>query len=483
MILKKLLALGLISGFAVAGPVFGQESAEAENWNSALQEIISLADSSEKISKLSLLLSDAGTDENRVLANYYLGYAHFEAGRNGSAIPFLETALTLSRDTAPQNIRQLDAIYNQLASAMIKAGRVDEATELGQLHIAKNDELLTDTWSKTETAMVQRRTALHCPHHLSGMLRNSTTNYRADGSDVSFKYYLDTSQAGVLTLYYTLHGENFEDDNAAHASAVKAMARTAAKSNGVEKSSNVRLDASSPDGSPVIETIFKVDNGYTGAWITIFEGWVLKTRVTWDNDLGESYGRTQTLAAFEETMPSVPGHFEACAKIVHGEHAPQSTKNSLQYLLLESTSGQDQLSHQRPNTECFLDSSNEGNAFISMHPDAARLYTIDGKAISGDVFVTKAGWGEALKQGEKMSREHNASVSSEYVLKGLRPASAQAPARLTIYKAYSAMPSAHQAFSDFANTTNGQASPYGHIEFNKDGGTNIVIDPSILPEK
>lgn len=439
-----------------------------------LDEALSIEDMAQRVSALEVLLAQADDPEGKILLNYHIGQSYSSYSHFGSAIDPLKAALALNDRHTPDHIKRRETLATLLYNNLLKAGQRAEALDIAEDIVRRNDALLGDMWRRTDGGMIHRTTGLLCPHSFAGLIRTETSNFAPDGRDVGCSYKAFRDESNLLTIYFTYYGEGYDDPVAAHASATNMMEQ-AGSSEGAKLVGKAASAVFSVGGLPdVRETVYlrnsRDGHEYTGAWTSLIGGWVLKTRVTWAQSLGLDFGQSKSETAFQMASAGLASHMTTCQDQPWNQSDsnpnPQSdlttSENGMSYILMEMLNQPS----ERPDIECMILGSEQGNAFIVGHPDSQRVYTIAGPAISGDVF---------LETSSNLVGLINNRDEQIYLLKSRHMSDGNEPAYVEVLKAYVGEPNPKTVFNDFVQIYNGHAQGYGRITMDADGKQNVTI--------
>lgn len=439
--------------------------AKESQWDQNLNEALTESETDRKLERLNALLSESIDPEQKIILNYYIGQTYSETSHFGSAIPPLNTALSLNDTHTPDHYKRRNAISTLLQSAYFKAGRTREGMAIANETVELNDVLIKDTWSRNETSIIHRLSALECPHHIGSLSRTEAHSFDTYARDIGCSYKEYRDEDNLLTVYFT----NYEDESltpdTAHASATRMMTNAGSSKNAKRVYGEKAFDFESPSVPNVLGSLFLRSEGqqYTGTWTAIIDNWVLKTRVTWDASLGENYGEQASRNVFAQTPNQTSKQIKACKTASWPEDSEVTQGNGMDIVLMEAFA----TPSERPSLECILRFSNKGNAFISGHLDGPRLYTIAGSALEDDIFVEAGNSVNGLSSGD---------LTQDFVLKSRRAATNGQKASTTLYKAYKAKPSPDQVFRDFIDVYSGKTQSYGRVEYSENGENNIILN-------
>ncbi|MGJ8563156.1 MAG: hypothetical protein ACSHXY_06345 [Alphaproteobacteria bacterium] len=462
--MKKPLT-ALLFALLCAAPIAAHAQNDAREQR--LENVLALTSVDAKLEGLKALLVDSTEPDEQIMLNYHIAQAYISTSHFGSAIEPLKAAVALNEKHTPDHHKRRDALSSLLQKSLLKAGRVAEGMQVSNALVEKNDALLIDMWSRNDSSIIHRTTALTCPHTIGKFDRTKSHSFDTSGRDLGCSYKIHGETENLLTVYFTDYQDEALSSSAAHASATKMMSDARSSKDAELIYAARATDVDSPAVHDVLGTLYLRSKGtqYTGTWTAVIEGWVLKTRVTWDVSLGKNFGETASKKAFALTPMHTAAQIKACKTATwpeKGEPVPDTTQ--MQYVMFEAMN----TASERPPLECMLGSSNTGNAFIAGHMNERRLYTIAGTAIETDVFV---------ETGHSSGGVVDLITSPEYILKSKLTASKDHKASTIILKAYKTKPSPNQVFQDFIGVYSGKVKEYGHVEYDETGGTNIVIRP------
>ncbi|NNE59191.1 MAG: tetratricopeptide repeat protein [Hellea sp.] len=462
--------------------------AQDANWGSQLQEILSAEPTEQSVEKLERLIDSAPSDYDKAYATFGLGAYYRYLGKHGQAISFLETAHELYK---AQETRD-DRLYHNITTGLLEsyqiAGRDEDAV---QVAVERSEVLVPEDpnfWSLNNDTPMHRFSAINCPFMVDGLLRTEVKNFNPVGDDFVCEYRKQSDLFNKLSLYFTLYDQD-QTDETAHDRNYKLMESTIEKLGADVTSKGERLsDESWPIALTESRYEYESDNGtvLSGMWTGYFDKWVFKTRVTWHPDLGEQFGFNSTEKLLRGTTMMVQPHLDSCAAFdpetfpkfesaVEDESA-RAVASLLGLTLSRSIEGGTidtndpaqteefrqalKFAVDRPSKECvgyFF--SRDGSILISSHYDSNRIYTISGKAINSDTFLSK---GNGLQQ-------------TGYILHSVNDVEEENLTRHKLLKSYNHVPTAEQVLRDYVEIHNGNVSAVGHIDFQDDGGTDITI--------
>lgn len=464
-------ALLCLSSSAFANPAF----------NKAVDEAIEITDPKMRAQSLTPLLSKAQEPDSQLLILYHIGVAKYESELFGEAIHNLEKALKIHDEHYGPKIGQRDAIVSHLNAAFTYAGRSEDASTLVAENLSRKDDLLSDIWAKTPQGLVHRQTSVRCDNAVFDIVRTATNNFSAIGQDVGCDYKFLSEHYNKISLYMSVSGGSGE---ANHDAAAKPMKQNWKGSEVIADKKSAGFTVAS--GTPVLYTLLRNQNAggrdaYSGAWTSVISGWVVKARITWDAQLGQGFGDKYASQILGILPAQTAAQIQSCTALVKTPQKPAPVKDdALEMLILSVMADPKTLAPERPKAECLMTSTDDQQVFLAQHFNSDRLFTLDGTAITQDVFVAPY---SAQFEGIGTLDTGNGYYAVQSLETIDKPAEDKVTHRFTLYKVYESAPSAQQAAEDFIQAYNGDAPIYGSINYLEGGGTEININPDLLDDK
>ena len=457
------LTVTLAAALFVAPATHAQTSPDL--WESQLDSALS-ADTpiEETATSLKALIETAPSQNDKLVANYFLGETSLELGRAGEAIYYTESALKINDEKFSDDIKQRDTIVNLLIKAYQKAGRSDDMFRLINENVARKDGLMTDIWSASPDGITHRMSGLYCPNALDGIFRDKALNFSPVGIDVGCNYKAITEHRNDITVYLTKTGTDAEKS---HEDAIAAVIGNWGEDKIVYRAKPASFIA--PQGLQVLDTLFYNENEiWTQAFTASIQGWTLKARITWDEALGKDFGKVQGAKLFVALADNVPARLAACnARIDTGKGVQANGPAAMSVLLFISADTDTSQTPARPTFECIVRASDTEEWFLASHSDAAvRRYTIDGNDVDSDVFVMN------------FPSELATASKGLFVLM-------DAPKRGTsgskkVIAVYDGVPSEETVFQDFYRYRQAPGKIAGSVSTSDTGERTVNINPETL---
>lgn len=406
------------------------------------------------------------------------GDAHKELGRDGAAIFDYNEALDLIDEYIPENLGYREKAANKLINAYDDIGDIANFQRVIDESIAKKDALLTDIWAGNDRGLKHRMTGLQCDNAIDGLYRDQSMNFSAIGNDVGCNYKMPSEYRHDVTLYITKYQT---DGPTSHDNATQFLKKNFAGGDFLADAETASYTING--ASPVLYTTLESPNGglYSGAWTSVIGEWTLKTRVTWDAELGQNFGNEKSKSLLTEMTTDVADHVAMCGQLnaIKREDAT-STKQATALIIGAALNPPPYLDEVRPDQECLQGALENETVFISAHKDSSRIYTIDGSKVDDLVYVVKFRY--LLPKIGELKKFDETPV---YILKGVHVADPEIEGdetKLTFYRSYDNVPTAEQVLEDYKAVQSGDPAAAASITYAKNGDTNISLNPDFIGE-
>jgi hypothetical protein len=487
-----------ISKLAVFVAAFGMSAlpcyGQTENWDSWMEKAVAESNLSVKKQNLDKALRLAVTAEQRVISNLELSSFRYDQQIYGESIYFADQALEIVLAELPNNEELRTAAITRKAQGLMKTGREDEAFKIIGENTDNNTLVSDQIWKTTDRGITHRFTQFTCPDFVANMQFEKHTSYNQAGLDVGCAYEMFSEYNNAVTVYFTKHGQISDIEAIQDGSAAMLDRLPDAKQLAVDE--NAEFEIGGNDTYYTLLNIGRPQSGeqYTGAWTKVIEGWVLKSRITWDVELGIGFGAEKTKALFGSNFENIHNHLNICQETGDpktGKHLDDG--DALSILMLESVLGdlniEDAIGDgdddegstktdapnieeiartlanpKEPIVECFVLKSSGNELALGYHPGENTRYSVYSSQLDGAYFVTRMTG--LMNIGD--------DGGEKYILKAIE---GDVESTLQIYDGE---PSAELVFTDTLAFLNGESSAISSVTVNESGGANINLDPSVF---
>lgn len=485
--MKSIATLAIATTLLFASPA----GAQTETWQTVTDTAIASADTNTQIALFKKSLQLAKTPKEKFNSNLYISYIRYNQEIYGESVYYAGEALKIADADIPNDSALRTKAVQQKFKAMRKVGREDEGWKLLAEDIKRKSAKSDHIWTTGENGVVHRFTNFTCPDFVAEMPRKSKTSYNTAGSDVGCGYSIISDKLNVVTVYFALAGDVTDLTAIEHADQAMMDRLPEAKKLVFRKQAKFV----SGNGRPVYYTLLTTGTPqsgeqYTGAWSQVIGKWELSARVTWDSDLGLSFGAQKVAAVFDQTTQNVRKQFEVCKAL----EAPKTGKrvarddtlatvmfNSLMGGLVEELEKNEKKGQNKPGTvieipdkprvipkqpdiTCLAGSTSGNEITLGYHPGSNRRYSTYSAVIEDTYYVEKVVTLDSLNEGN----------TPHYVLKKTKDGVESS------YQIYDGEPNATLVFEDIIGVVNGKIDALGSVSVDEKGQTSVTINPDIL---
>lgn len=453
-------ALALLS--SGISPVYAQET----DWDKRLQTALEAPYPNDQIVALEALFESETEHSNRLVAAYWVAVIAKDLQRFTLAADYGEKALKLADTYAAGDLQLRDAIVGQLVEIYFRDEKTSQAQDVIDANLALNDAMMKDIWAETADGLRHRYSGLNCPNRIGSLYREKAYNFNPTGTDVGCGYKEYNGEDNAVTLYLTKQVDD-GDTRTPHEKAMGAVYMNWGEADVLIDSA--LLEQKSGAGTEITHSLLRLGSiqkgyRYTGTWTSDVEGWTLKSRITWDGVLKESFGGNQARALLSDPTRDIDDNLKRCESIDSSSFTSEKLERDGVIALTALTwLSQQTISPDRPDTACFNEVSKEGNVVVESYPKGSREYTLVGDAIEGDLYL----------QNVPLSSLGLSSRPDNYVFRqDINDKTGKTETR--ILAIYDGLPSDKTLLMDFIDIYNGNEKIVGG--FTSDGKGNITLN-------